>query len=221
MYTYPVRVLLVDDHPIVQSGLSYELGRSAGLQIVCATQTVDESLTQLRQDAVDVVLSDLYLGDTTTGIQLMLQLRELGISLPVLIMSSDEKPATIRQVLGAGAAGFLSKRSTPADFEQAIRWAANVDRLPDPYIAPHDLRLRMHQLTTPPRPQQATQLQPLTRKEVETLRAFGQGLEPKEIAHERRVAVTTVYSQLNMAREKLQIHHDVELRNFAIRHLLE
>jgi DNA-binding NarL/FixJ family response regulator len=214
-----IRVLLIEDHPVVGAGLSFELEKKGGFQVVGLFDNVPDTLTALAQKPVDVILSDLYLSESASGIQVMAALANYGIGTPVLIMSSDERPQTVQQALAAGAAGFIGKHSTATEFLEGMRWATRPQRS-EPYIAPLALRQRMKQVAQLHPTRQHDTLQKLTEKELETLRLFGQGLSPKEIAFEQGRIVTTVYSHLTKVREKLNISHEVELRNFAIRHLL-
>ncbi|AQG80384.1 hypothetical protein AWR27_14270 [Spirosoma montaniterrae] len=190
------------------------------LLVIYKCRSVDEALRALRSTPVDVVLSDLYLSNDTTGLDLLARMREGGLTAPVIILSSDDNPAVVRQALALGISAYLTKHSEGSAIRQAVRWVAQPQNQDQVYLWPSSLRRSVFAEPQPTHTPPAV-LTKLTRREIDVLRLFGQGAEPKEItgAFEPPLALPTVYSHLQNIRRKLDLSNEVELRSFGLRYL--
>ncbi|GAA5145350.1 response regulator transcription factor [Microbacterium pseudoresistens] len=192
-------VLLVDDHPVVRSGLRAVL-ESDAVQVVGEAATGEEAITLAGHLHPDVVLCDLRLGDGIDGIQTTAALRALDPAPAVLILTTFDRDAEILGAIEAGAAGYLLKDVAPEVIAEGIQRAAAGDLFLAPDLATRVLRGMRN---PPPR---------LTDREIEVMRLLANGSSNKEIARALFVTEATVKSHLAHIFTKL----DVDSRSRAI-----
>lgn len=176
-------VLLVDDHPVVRSGLRAVLDTGV-VQVVGEAATGEEAITLAAHLHPDVVLCDVRLGDGIDGIQTTAALRALEPAPAVLILTTFDRDAEILGAIEAGAAGYLLKDVAPEIIIDGIRRAAAGDVVLTPDLASRVLKGMRNPL---PR---------LTDREVEVLRLLSTGSTNKEIARALFVTEATVKSHL-------------------------
>ena len=194
-----VTVLLVDDHPVVRSGLRAVLDTD-DVQVIGEAATGEEALALAAHLHPDVVLCDLRLGAGIDGIQTTAALRALDPAPAVLILTTIDRDAEIRGAIEAGAAGYLLKEVDPQLILDGIRRAAAGGMV----LAP-DLAARLLEGLRSPLPR-------LTDRETEVLRLLATGAANREIARTLFVTEATVKSHLAHIFTKL----DVDSRSRAI-----
>ena len=193
-------VLLVDDHPVVRSGLRTVLDTGDEVHIVGEAATGEEAVTLAAHLRPDLVLCDLRLGAGIDGIQTTTRLRALDPAPAVLILTTFDRDAEILGAIEAGAAGYLLKDVDPDVIIGGIQRAVAGDMVLSPELASRVLR----GMRTP--------LPKLTDREIEVLRLLAQGSTNKEIARALFVTEATVKSHLAHIFAKL----DVDSRSRAI-----
>ncbi len=196
-----IAVLLVDDHPVVRSGLRAVLDSADGLQVVGEAATGEEAIVLAARLHPAVVLCDLRLGLGIDGIRTTVELRTLDPAPAVLILTTFDRDAEILGAMEAGAAGYLLKESAPEAIVDGIRRAAAGDTVLTP-----DLASRVLKGMRSPLPR-------LTEREIDVLRHLATGSTNKEIARALFVTEATVKSHLVHIFSKL----DVDSRSRAIR----
>lgn len=194
-----VTVLLVDDHPVVRSGLRAVLDTD-DVQVIGEAATGEEALALTAHLHPDVVLCDLRLGAGIDGIQTTAALRALDPAPAVLILTTFDRDAEIRGAIEAGAAGYLLKEVAPELILDGIRRVAAGGMV----LAP-DLAARLLEGLRSPLPR-------LTDRETEVLRLLATGAANREIARTLFVTEATVKSHLAHIFTKL----DVDSRSRAI-----
>lgn len=187
-----VTVLLVDDHPVVRSGLRAVLDVD-DVQVIGEAATGAEALESAAHLHPDVVLCDLRLGEGLDGIQVTAALRALDPAPAVLILTTFDRDAEIRGAIEAGAAGYLLKEVAPQLIIDGIRRAAAGEMV----LAP-DLASRLLAGLRSPRPR-------LTERETEVLRLLATGAANREIARALFVTEATVKSHLAHIFTKLEV----------------
>lgn len=193
-------VLLVDDHPVVRSGLRAVLETHSSVSVIGEAGTGEEAVTLAGQLHPDVVLCDLRLGEGMDGIQTTAELRALKSPPAVLILTTFDRDAEILGAIESGAAGYLLKDVDPEVIVGGILSAAAGDVV----LAP-DLASRVLQGMRSPKPK-------LTEREIEVLKLLSTGSTNKEIARSLFVTEATVKSHLVHIFAKL----DVDSRSRAI-----
>ena len=184
-----IRVLLVDDHPVVRSGLAALLGGEPGIEVVGAAASGEEAL-ELAADLVpDVVLCDLRLGPGIDGVAVTSALRERGIA--VLILTTYDNDSDIARAVLAGAAGYLLKDAEPQHILTGIADAA-AGRL----VLSREMEGRVVERMTQGVPT-------LSARELDVLRLVAEGVTNRGIAKRLFISEGTVKTHLVHAFAKL------------------
>lgn len=196
-----ISVMLIDDHPVVRSGLRAVLEASGGITVVGEAATGEAGVELAREVRPDVVLCDLRLGSGIDGIEATSQLRGLPEAPAVLILTTFDRDAELIGAIEAGAAGYLLKDVAPEGIIAGIERAAAGGM----YL-PGDLAARVLNGMRQPRPK-------LTEREIEVLTLAATGAANREIARALYVSEATVKSHLSHIFSKLK----VDSRSRAIR----
>jgi DNA-binding NarL/FixJ family response regulator len=205
-----VRVLVVDDHPVVLAGLRALIGAEPDFTIVGEARDGRTALRLATQLAPDVVVLDISLPEMN-GVELAAALRTAQPACRVLILTVHEERAYLRQVLEIGVGGYLLKRSIAEELPRAIRAVAAGGIYLDPAIAGKvvgDLGRR----TGRPQPGFAVEL---SDRENHVLRMVAGGHSNKAISSRLTISVKTVETYKARAMEKLGLRSRVELVRYA------
>ena len=209
----PLRVLIVDDHPVVAEGWEWITRGRLDCEVIAAA-TPSQGWRAWRRQAPDVIVVDLTMGETRlAGARLIERLRAAGANQPILVFTMHRSPIIARRALQAGCNGIIMKDSPSDDICEALR---EVARGGD-YV-PADLARRIALLerpgATPPRPR-------LTPRELDILRAIAEGLSYREIAERANISYKTVSNVSQTLKDKLSAQSFADLVVKAIRHLEE
>lgn len=199
-----VRVILVDDHPIVRAGVRSLLDRRDDVEVVGEAASGEEAVVLARHLRPDVVLCDLRLGEGMDGVQTTAELRAQHPAPAVIILTTFDRDAEILGAIEAGAAGYLLKDVDPDTIVQAIRRAAAGELVLTP-----ELTARVVQVMRAPRVR-------LTGRELDVLRLLETGSSNREMAKTLFVTEATVKTHLVHIFEKLGA--DSRARAVAIAH---
>ena len=197
----PVRVLIVDDHPIVCAGLTSLLRRQSGLRVAGEAHTGEEALEIVHRTSIDVVLLDIRM-PTITGLELLPLLRNLPAPPNVVMLSSYDYEEDIYRAVRAGASGYLSKDATRAEIVAAIVAVHNGGQYFPPAVA---ARMAQRELRSS-----------LSSREIEILRMVSKGLTNKEIARVLEISQYTVRNHLNHISAKLDVTDRTEAAMVAM-----
>lgn len=121
----PIRVMLVDDHAVVRSGLRAMLDVGAGIEVVAEAGSVEEAEGMLEQADPDVILLDIQLEGNENGLSLMPAVKRLAPEAAVVVLSAFLNPALFRACLDAGVSGYLVKDTKRLDLVGAVTTAAS------------------------------------------------------------------------------------------------
>ena len=194
--TRPLRIMLVDDHPVVRAGVRAVLETSPDLEVVAEAGDGQAALTALATEpepVVDVVLMDLQMGDGLDGIAATRAIRERYPRLPVLILTTFDTEADILAALDAGAAGYLLKDAPSEDLAIAVRRAADGQRALTPGVAERLL----HRV--------AGGSDTLTAREIELLECIARGESNRAAAKTLFISEATVKTHLVHVFQKLGV----------------
>ncbi|MEU2997985.1 response regulator transcription factor [Streptomyces sp. NPDC006995] len=196
-----IKVLVVDDHDVVRSGLTALLTAELGIEVVGQAADGPAAAAEAERLGPDVVLLDIDLSGTD-GITVAAGLTERLPACRVLMLTALDRPGHLRRALDAGAAGYLLKSTTPARIADAVRRIAAGGRVIDE-------RMRGEERAGP---------SPLTGKEAEALRLAAAGAHSREIAAELFLSVGTVRNRLSSAVGKLHARTLVDAVRIATHH---
>jgi two-component system response regulator NreC len=207
------RLLLVDDHAVVRSGLRMLLENESDVKIIGEVGTAAEALQAASQLKPDVVLMDIGLPDMS-GIEATRQLKKLYPDMAVVALTIHEDEEYFFKMLEAGACGYVPKRAAPDELLTAIRAAA----LGEVYLYPSLAKLLVQDyLTQEQGTQQKVNLDGLTEREQEVLTYLAEGTSNEQIAEALVISPKTVARHRENLMRKLNLHSRAELVRYAIR----
>ena len=214
--TQPIRVLIVDDDPLVRAGLSFMLGGAADLEIVGEASDGDEVAAAVEQDRPDVVLMDIRM-PRVDGLAATELLRRRGDPPQIIVLTTFHADEYVLRALRAGASGFLLKDTPPPQIVEAIRRVAAGEAMLSPQVirqlVDHVARAAPEQ---DPRQEQARRLlERLSDREREVAIAIGQGKSNAEIAAELYMSVATVKAHVSRLLTKLELTNRVQIALLA------
>ena len=211
----PIRTLLVDDQPLVRSGLRMILSLDEGFSVVAECGDGDEVATAVRQHQPDLVIMDVRMR-RVDGAEATRRMRaEIG-SPPVLILTTFSDDEVLSSALRAGASGFLLKDAPGEDILRAARIVAGGDAYLDPSVTARVLAA--YQATGPSDPSARERLAELTEREIEVLRLIGRGASNAEIASELVIGEATVKTHISRIFDKLELRDRAAAIVFAFDH---
>lgn len=191
------RVIVVDDQALVREGIRTLL-EVAGIDVVSEAADGAEALAAIEAHDPEVVLMDLRM-PRHDGIWALERLRERGLAVPVLVLTTFDDDTLVLRALRAGARGYLLKDVTIAQLARAVRVLAEGGTLMSPSITDGLLRA----LRADPRDaDDALPPQPLTGRETEVLRLVAEGCSNREIAELLHLAEGTVKNHLSTILQK-------------------
>jgi two-component system, NarL family, invasion response regulator UvrY len=207
-----IRVLVIDDHAVVRRGLREILADTPDLVAADEATTAREALLAVRTHAYDVALLDLALPDMN-GIDLLPQLSQAQPKLRVLVLTMYPEEQYALRALKAGAAGYLTKESAPADLVAAIHKVMQGGRYITPSIA-ENLALELAPGEAP------LPLSAISEREMQVLTRLGQGQTYGEMAKALGLSIKTVSTYRLRLLRKLNLKTTAQLIRFAIEHRL-
>lgn len=197
-----IRVLVVDDHPVVREGLIASLQLEPDIQVVGEAESSDKAMQVLGRLNPDVVLVDVRLG-RTNGIDLCAEIVRRYPGIRVVALTTFPTEGTIMSAFSAGARGFVVKESTSAAFRQAVRAVAAGETFVDSRVG-----AKLVALATKGRRTRGPH--GLTLQEMRVLELLPGGLTNRQIARELRISEHTVKSHLANAMRKIGAKHRSE-----------
>ena len=207
------RLLLVDDHAVVRSGLRMLLGNEDDVEIIGEAGTAAEALASAANLKPDVVLMDIGLPDKS-GIEATRDIKAQHPEVAIVALTIHEDEEYFFKMLEAGASGYVPKRAAPEELLTAIRAAAHGEVYLYPTMA--KLLVRDFLISEPTDRGQSTS-KDLTDREHEVLTHLAEGESNDEIAKALVISPKTVARHRENIMHKLNLHSRAELVRYAIR----
>jgi two-component system, NarL family, response regulator NreC len=208
-----IRLLLVDDHEVVRSGLRMLLENQADLKILGEADTGKQALEMVETLNPDVVIMDITLPDIS-GIEATRRIKEAHPDMAVVALTIHEDQQYFFEMLQAGASGYVPKRAAPDDLITAIRAAHRGET----YIYPSLAKLLVGDFLSRSGEGDAKEaINGLTPRESEVLSLLAEGKTNDEIADLLSISVHTVARHRENLMGKLGLHSRSELVKYAIR----
>jgi DNA-binding NarL/FixJ family response regulator len=201
-----VRILLVDDHAVLRSGLRLLLEREPGLEPIGEAATAEEAVRALPRLSPDVVVIDVEMPGIG-GLEGIALIRERAPDARVLVLSMHDEARDVRRAFDAGAHGYLPKAAADEDLVRAIRAVAAGERYVHPSLG---AALAAPQAASGP-------IDELTARERDVLRLLALGHTNQEIAEQLVVSVRTVESHRAHVMTKLRVSTRAGLVGEALR----
>ncbi len=205
----PVRVLIVDDHPMWRDGVKADLIASGVAEVVGEASDGGEAIDAARDTMPEVVLMDLQL-PTVSGVEATRRIVEESPHIRVLVLSASAEESDVLEAVKAGAAGYLLK-STPADeIGTAVTRVRNGEPVFTPSLAGLVLE-EFRRIAT-----KDTSEPGLTARENEVLRLVAKGYTYREIGEQLFISTKTVQNHVQNILTKLQLRKRYELMRYAM-----
>lgn len=205
-----IKVLVVDDHPMVRKGLSAFLEIIPGLEEVGLATNGAEAIRLFRKCSPDVVLMDLVMPEVD-GVEAIRRIRELQPAARIIAMTSFQEEDLVRRAFEAGAISYLMKDVSLEDLEAAIRAAHHGE----PTLSSEAAKVLIRRSTPTTEPKFG-----LTSRELQVLALLADGLSNREIADRLVISRATASVHVSNILSKLGVSNRVEATSLALRHKL-
>lgn len=207
-----IRLLLVDDHAVVRSGLRMLLEHEADMEIVGEAATVQQTLALVAQFKPNLILMDIGLPDGS-GIEATQAIKQTWPDVAVVALTIHEDEEYFFPMLQAGASGYVPKRAAPEELLTAVRTAARGEI----YLYPSLAKLLVRDYLNGNQAVDPATLSELTDREQEVLAYLAEGSSNPEIADALFISPKTVARHRENIMSKLNLHSRTELVKYAIR----
>lgn len=202
-----IRILLVDDHPVVRAGYQRLLEQAGDISVVAQADRTEAACAAFAEHAPDVTVTDLAMPGSG-GLELIRRVLMRTATARILVFSMHDSDMLVRRALDLGARGFLSKSSAPEVLIDAVRRVAAGER----YLGPE----LPHEWLTDPSPD--NRLATLTPREFEIFRLLARGETAAQCAVALNLSPKTVSNHQTLIKEKLGVSTTAALVHLAISH---
>ena len=202
-----IKVLLVDDHPVVRRGIAACLARHDRIELVGEAANGREALDKSRTLRPDVVVTDVDM-PVMNGADLATALAKESPTIRVLVLSVYHAPGHVLRMVQAGAAGYMFKESSTEELIHGIEQVARGE----PFFSENVAQIALNQVVRG----QINGVRALTVREREVLERIAEGLSNKEIANVLGLGVRTIETHRERAMRKLNIHSVAGLTKYAL-----
>jgi two-component system invasion response regulator UvrY len=203
-----IRVIIVDDHPVVRRGLKQIIAAEQGMQVVGEAENAQEAIRVIRRTVCDAVVLDITLPDGS-GLDVLGRLKSERPTLPVLIMSIHDEELYALRVLKTGASGYLMKNSIPEELVKAIRKISSGGK----YISSSLAERMASEPASPDTPLH----EKLSDREFQIMCLIASGKSLKEIGEALCISGKTVSSYRSRILEKMGMKTNADLIGYALK----
>jgi DNA-binding NarL/FixJ family response regulator len=207
-----LRILLADDHTVVRQGLKALLSSEIDMEVVGEAENGEQAVAMAKKHAPDVVIMDLAM-PLMNGLTATKQILRAVPNAKVIVLSSYSDDKCVKDMLDAGATGFLMKESASTELAQAVRNVRRGSRVLSAAIA---RRVQSNIQGAFMEAGNVKKSYSLTAREIEVLKIIGEGFTNKEIADRMGISIKTVEKHRQQVMNKLNIHEVAGLTRYAL-----
>ncbi len=219
-----IRLMLVDDHDIVRTGLKFFLEVQPGLEVVAEASNGSQALNRARETRPDVVIMDISMPEMD-GLEATRRLKAILPECQVLVLTVHEDKQFLFEMLAAGATGYVTKRASADELLAAVRAVAQGQVYLQPILARwllEDYQLLLRQTAADgharsEKKSESPSLEMLSVREREVLGLVAEGLNNPQISEKLGISPKTIARHRERVMRKLNLHSSTELVKFAIR----
>ncbi|MBI5303992.1 MAG: response regulator transcription factor [Chloroflexi bacterium] len=212
MANQKIRILVVDDHPLMREALCMAIEDEADMQVVGEAANGEDAVRQAHALKPDVTVMDLFM-PRQDGLHAIADIKSRDANARILALTSSTDEAMVLAAVQAGVLGYLMKDSAREELLQAIRQVSQGNTFLPPQIAQklaNSVREQKKEHATPP-------VEPLTDREIEVLGLIGQGASNKQIAQTLNVSEGTVRTHVHNLLGKLGLENRNQAILYAVR----
>lgn len=207
-----IRVIIVDDHAILRSGIKQILIASGDIEVVGEAENVAQAIKCVRELSADVMLLDISLPDKT-GIEALKLIKRENAALNILMLSMYMEEQYAVRSIRSGASGYLCKHTASEELLTAIHTLAKGKK----YITPNVAEILAEQVGTD---HNIAPHEILSDREFQVMRLIASGLSVSEIADKLALSVKTVSMYRTRLLEKMHLKHNADITHYAIKNQL-
>ena len=206
------RILLVDDHPLVRTGLAEVLRREPDFEVCGEAEDRSQALDAIAATKPDLTIVDLSL-KKSSGLELVKDIRARFPTVRVLVVSMHDELHNVERALRAGASGYISKTEATTQVVEAIRQVLSGEA----FLCPRVATQMAARMVGHPHPEESPGVKGLTDRELQIFELLGQGFNRQKVAEQLHLGVNTVETYRSRLKEKLNLKDANELLQYAIR----
>lgn len=200
--TQAIKVLIVDDHPVVRLGLRTMLESEHNISVTGLAASAKEAMAEVQRLQPDVVLTDLRMPEVE-GVEAIVELRRIHANLRILVLTNHQEDEYIFRAFQAGAMGYLLKSTPQEEIVQAVEMVHQNKRYVPPNIAERLLKTITRE--------------ELSQRELEVLKLVASGLTNKEIAQRLFISAKTARNHVASCLVKLGVNDRTDAATTAVR----
>jgi DNA-binding NarL/FixJ family response regulator len=211
----PISVVIIEDHRMFREQLAHLIDKAEDMKVCGHADNVRDGFELIKQMQPGIVIIDISLKGSS-GLELLKELRQNGIGVPVLVLSMHDEALYAERSLRAGANGYITKHEASEDVMVAIRRVIEGEI----YLNPRFMGQMMTSIMTG-RERAVEPVARLADRELEVFRLIGRGLTTREIGEQLGLGMTTVDTYRTRIKDKLRLENALRLRVEAIRWVQE
>lgn len=214
MTVRPIRIMIVDDHVVIRSGLRMLIEHDQRMQVVAMAGNKTEALERAASERPDVIILDLLLGDED-GLSFLPELCQESPNSRVLVLTGVQNPDAHRRAIRRGAMGIVLKEHAADQLLKAIKKVNDGEV----WIERSMMGSMIQEFNKPALVDpEVTKIESLTDREREVIALIGEGLKNKQVGERLFISETTVTHHLSSVFSKLEVSDRLELIIYAFRH---
>lgn len=211
-----IKVMLVDDHPIVRQGLRDVLEATGDITVCSESGNANDAITLINKDKPDVVIVDIMLEGNVNGIDLVKSISERFPDIYTLVLSMHDESIYAERAIKAGARGYIMKDIAPRNIADAIRTIKKGELYLREDLSKKILEKMVNRNPDP----KSVSTDRLSDRELEVFQYIGNGYSIKEIAGKLNLSIYTVESHRRSIKEKLNLKTSADLNKTAIQWII-